>query len=233
MTTVSLGAAFLLGLGSTLHCFAMCGGIIGALSLGVPAVSAPRRALLVAGFNLGRILGYAAAGTLAGAAGHLVLSAVAWPVARTALQLFAAAILVLVGLQLGGWLPGMSWLETLGSRLWRRIQPVGALVLPVDSLGKALIIGTLWGWLPCGLVYFALLWTAALADPAFGAAAMFAFGLGTLPGMMTAGLAARDLSAARRRPGLRRAAALLIVALGIMSAIPAVRDRGAHAHAHH
>jgi sulfite exporter TauE/SafE len=132
-------------------------------------------------------------------------------------------LLVLIGAHLAGWLPGFAVLEAAGSRLWRWLEPAGRAFLPVDSLPKALAIGALWGWLPCGLVYSALLWTTAHADPLFGGAAMLAFGLGTLPGMFAAGLLARGVLALHRRLVLRRAAALLIIVLGLMSGAVAVR----------
>lgn len=222
MIALSLAAAFLLGLGSTLHCVVMCGGVAGALATGVATqggATGARRVLLIAGFNLGRIGSYGVAGILAGTAGSFVLAAVGRPVAYTVLQLCAAATLTVVGLHLGGWFPWLVSLEAAGAGLWARLRPAGALFLPIDSLRKALIMGALWGWLPCGLVYSTLVWTSAHADPVFGAMAMTAFGLGTLPGMTAMGLAAHGLSAARNRVALRRAAALLIIAAGLVSAV--------------
>jgi hypothetical protein len=231
MTGLSLAAAFLLGLASTLHCWGMCGGIIGALSMGLTrdAAAAPlRRALLVAGFNAGRVLSYAVAGLVAGSAGGLVLAASGRAPAYLALQLAAAAMLVAIGLHLAGWFPALGVLEAAGSAIWRRLQAAGRLFLPVDSLPQALVLGSLWGWLPCGLVYSTLLWTAAHADPLLGAGAMAAFGLGTLPGMIAAGLAAGSAQSLRAGPGLRRAVGALIIVLGLASATLALLATGAH-----
>jgi hypothetical protein len=230
MVMLSLAAAFLLGLASTMHCIVMCGGIVGALSMGLTSSAStptPRRALLVAGFSLGRVASYAIAGVMAGSVGNFVVATIARDTAYAALQLFAAAILVLVGLQLAGWFPGLPALEAAGAGFWRKLQPVGAAFLPVDNLPKALVVGGLWGWLPCGLVYSTLLWTSAHADPVFGGAAMAAFGLGTLPGMTFTGLAAQRLSAPGRL-SLRRVSAVLIIALGLASGILAVRGGAPH-----
>jgi uncharacterized protein len=55
--------------------------------------------------------------------------------------------------------------------------------------------GLLWGALPCGLVYGALTAAAFAGSPAAGAAAMLAFGIGTLPWLLAAGVAAARLRA--------------------------------------
>lgn len=220
MLSIALPTALLLGLASSLHCFAMCGGIIGALSMGlaVNASSAPRRRrVLVIAFNCGRVLSYAVAGAIAGAGGALLLAGAGRLPLHLVLQLVAGALLLLIGLHLGGWFPALKIIESLGSRLWRVLAPAGRLFLPVDNLPKALLVGALWGWLPCGLVYSVLAWTAAQADPVFGAAAMAAFGLGTLPGMTVAGLAAQNLRPRVAGRALRRAAALLVMALALWS----------------
>lgn len=235
MVMLSLAAAFLLGLASTMHCFAMCGGIIAALSMGLTSradMPASRRLLLVAGFSVGRVASYAIAGVIAGSVGNFVVATIARDTAYAALQLFAAATLVLVGLHLAGWFPGIPALEAAGAGFWRRLQPVGAAFLPVDNLPKALVVGGLWGWLPCGLVYTTLLWTSAHADPVFGGAAMAAFGLGTLPGMTFAGLAVHRLSVPSRL-SLRRASAVLIITLGLASGVLAVRGGAPHVQGTH
>ena len=77
----------------------------------------------------------------------------------------------------------------MGTWLWRRIQPLTRRLLPADTLPRALGLGLLWGWLPCGLVYGILLTALLAGDPLSGAAVMVAFGLGTLPNLLLAGLA--------------------------------------------
>jgi hypothetical protein len=52
---------------------------------------------------------------------------------------------------------------------------------------KALGLGLVWGWLPCGLVYSVLLIAATSAQPIQGAFVIIAFGLGTLPAMRLTG----------------------------------------------
>lgn len=196
-----------MGLASGMHCLGMCGGIVGAFSARQPLLPAKRILLRQITFNSGRIASYALAGLVAGATG-LVLG-------RSALLYVLANLLViLVGLQLAGVRTPMPWIERLGAPLWRRLQPLAVRVFQIPSLPGAFVAGALWGWLPCGLVYGALAAAALAGSPARGAAAMAAFGLGTLPWLLSAGVgAARLRSLINRRPA-RVAAGAMVMGLG-------------------
>jgi sulfite exporter TauE/SafE len=199
-----------LGLVSGVHCAGMCGGIVVAFSSRQPLL--PARALWrrQAAFNAGRITSYAAAGALAGSAAHL-LSAL--PL-QTALYVAANIVLMLVGLQLAGWQAPARWIEALGTPLWRRLQPLAVRLTPGRSLAQAYGAGAVWGWLPCGLVYGALAASAASADPARGALGMAAFGAGTLPWLLAAGLAATRVRSWLSASAFRFAAGFLVLGFG-------------------
>lgn len=213
-----MGVAFVLGLSSTLHCWGMCGGIIGALSMGLPGevLRAPRRRVfLITGYNLGRIASYSLAGILSGAAGQTLLTLAQSQWAYRALQILGGAILVLIGMHLAGRLPRLQAIEGAGWRIWQWMQPLGRRFLPVNSFIRSVLAGAVWGWLPCGLVYSMLLWTAAGADPILGGASMLAFGLGTLPGMIGAGLASGGMRTGLGNRPLREIAGMLIILIGL------------------
>lgn len=206
--------AFLVGLLGGVHCVGMCGGI--ALSLSKAGAGGLPAWQVQAGYNTGRIASYAVAGAVAGAVGGggLLLRGVL-PM-QLAFYVFANLLLVALGLYLGGWSRLVSRLEIPGRWVWKHIQPRLAPLLPVDTLPKALATGALWGWLPCGLVY-SLLATALLAGSATGGAVvMLAFGLGTLPNLMAAGLAAGRMQAAFRGRRVRQAAGALVASFGIV-----------------
>lgn len=205
-------AAFLIGLLGGVHCVGMCGGIVGALTLQTPR--RPRAWDLHLAYNAGRIASYAAAGAIMGMIGGAgLLFNQVLPV-QMLLYVLANLVLVSLGLYLAGMGNQLTRLEALGASLWRRVQPYSLRFLPADTLGKAFLLGTLWGWLPCGLVY-SLLATALLSGgAASGAAVMLAFGLGTLPNLLLAGMAfkrLRDFTSNRR---LRLAAGVLVAAFG-------------------
>jgi len=206
-----LGSALVLGLLGGGHCLGMCGGLMGALTLAIPPEQRGRRARLLLAYNLGRILSYACAGLLLGLAGWAVASSPA----AMALRVVAALLLIAMGLYLAGWWSGLTRIEALGKGLWRHIQPVASRLLPVSSLPRALLLGALWGWLPCGLVYSTLLWAASQGNAGYSAALMLAFGLGTWPVLLATGLAAERVNNLLRRRSVRMAGGLLVILFGV------------------
>ncbi|MFZ2319786.1 MAG: sulfite exporter TauE/SafE family protein [Pseudomonas sp.] len=204
-------SALILGLLGGGHCLGMCGGLMGALTLAIPPEQRGRRLQLLLAYNLGRILSYATAGVLFGLAGWAVASS---PAAML-LRIVAGLLLISMGLYLGGWWSGLTRIEALGRGLWRHIQPVASRLLPVSSLPRALLLGALWGWLPCGLVYSTLLWAASQGDALDSGLLMLAFGLGTWPVLLATGMAAERLTALLRRRGVRMAGGLLVILFGL------------------
>lgn len=219
-TPVSLTSAFLLGLFTTLHCVGMCGGIIGALSLGLPAKirdNKLRLLLFVGTYNLGRIISYSLAGLLAGALGAEVLTSVGFKQGHQILQYIGVGMMIAVGTYLAGWLPQLAYVEKIGRPLWKKLEPVGRRLLPVSNPLKALSYGLIWGWLPCGMVYFVLIWALSAGSALQGASLMLAFGLGTLPTLLAAGFMTSWLTRFARNAKIRSFVGLLIIAMAIGS----------------
>ncbi|ROQ19444.1 sulfite exporter TauE/SafE family protein [Marinimicrobium koreense] len=218
-------AAWMLGLFSSAHCLGMCGGIMGALSAAIPAEARGRRWRLLLSYNVGRIASYTLMGLLAGlvAGGITPLDPV--------LRLLAGLLLIAMGLYLAGWWRGLTWLERGGAVVWRRLQPLGKSLLPVRRAPQALLLGALWGWLPCGLVYTALAYALAQGNVWASGGTMLAFGLGTLPAVLAAGVMAQQLTRLLQRRGLRVFMALAIILFGLWTLWPAVG--GGHGDAAH
>lgn len=206
-----LVSAFILGLLGAGHCLGMCGGLMGALTMSIPAEQQNRRLRIIIGYNLGRVSSYAVAGFLFGLFGW----AVEQTPAANALRIVAALLLISLGLYLAGWWHGLTRIEKLGSYLWTYIQPLASRLLPVKGPLHAVLLGTLWGWLPCGLVYSTLFWTASQGDAATSALLMFTFGLGTWPVLLASGLAAEQVTAFLRKRNVRYAAGLLVILYGL------------------
>lgn len=206
-----LVSALILGLLGGGHCLGMCGGLMGALTLAIPKEQRGRRFQLLLAYNLGRIFSYAAAGVLIGLAG--------WAVANSPAAMFmrvlAGLLLISMGLYLAGWWSGLTRIESLGRGLWRYIQPVANRLLPVSSVPRALLLGALWGWLPCGLVYSTLLWAASQGNALDSGLLMLAFGLGTWPVLLATGLAAERVTALLRKRSVRMTGGLLVILFGI------------------
>jgi sulfite exporter TauE/SafE len=218
-------AAFVVGLLGGVHCLGMCGGIVAALSLGMQTdPAAPRRQWrLQFGYNLGRITSYTVAGGIVGLLGMLALGLTGMQQARIVFQLVAALVMLALGLYLGGWWMGLTHIERAGSRWWKMIEPLGRRLIPVRTFGGAAMVGAIWGWLPCGLIYSVLIWALAAGDPLRGALLLLSFGLGTLPNLMLMGLFATSMSRFTRDPRIRKLAGLSVIMLGLWQAYLGLR----------
>ncbi len=217
---ITLTSAFLLGFFSTLHCVGMCGGIIGALSLSLPIEIRNNKARLltfVLSYNVGRIISYCIAGLVAGAVGTSVLQSAGFDQGHTVLKYIGVSMMVAIGLYLTGWLPQLASVEKIGIPVWKRLEPLGRKLVPVASLPRALAYGLVWGWLPCGLVYFVLIWALTAGDAVSGALTMLAFGLGTLPTLIAAGFMTSWITRFAHSARARQVVGLLIIAMAIGS----------------
>ncbi len=231
---ISLFAVFLTGLLGGVHCAGMCGGIVSALgmmqqkpvtrSLNIPVkveggqvpAGVVRSAFsAVAAYNLGRILTYSLLGGLAGAVGS-----VAWlmqsmlPIQQTAFFL-SNLLVVLMGLYVIGFKRIGAMAESWGKHLWQHIRPVATARLTGSGFVNSVLAGSLWGLVPCGMVYAAL--SAALVSGGWyqGGLLMLTFGLGTLPNLMLLGLSGQWLGRVSRNRWVRMIAGSLIILLGL------------------
>lgn len=211
-------ALFLIGLLGGTHCIGMCGGIVGALSMG-----AGSRPLLHLAYNSGRIFSYGVAGAIAGAVGGAGLALSGQLPLRIALFVAANLMLVALGLYLMGVTRALAFTERLGQRLWRRLQPFSKRFLPARRVAQAFPLGLLWGWLPCGLVYSALVTALTSGSAVRGAGLMLAFGMGTLPNLLLAGLLANRLNEYAAKPVVRITAGMLVLAFGLWGLFEAIR----------
>ena len=210
MPEYSLSALFLIGFLGGVHCIGMCGGIVGALSV----ETGPRASLHLA-YNAGRLLSYALAGAMAGAIGEVGMALSAQLPVRLLLSFLANLMLIGLGLYLAGLTQVLGFAERFGHRLWCRLQPYGRRFLPVRRVSQAFPLGMLWGWLPCGLVYSALVYSLASGSALNGALQMLCFGLGTLPNLLLAGLLLARLKVFTRNRGVRIVSGAIVLGYGI------------------
>lgn len=217
MTEFSIIAVFFVGLLGGVHCISMCGSIVGILTSQLPKYGA--RWPFHLAYNSGRIASYTLAGLLVGAIGQagLLLRDVV-PVQHLLFAL-SSLMLIALGLYLAGIWSMVQRIEQVGSGLWQRIQPLTRSLFPITSPVRALLLGTLWGWLPCGLVYSVLVTALASGHAESGALVMLAFGLGTLPNLLSIGLFWESCRHWVQSPKVRLFAGLLVIAFGIYGLI--------------
>lgn len=221
-----LSTAFLAGLLGSGHCFGMCGGI----AAGLGAMARGRALVPALQFNLARLLSYAILGLIAAT----VLGSVAElsPIGRW-LRILTAVMIFAIGLRFLFGFRGLEFLERAGAGLWKNIMPMALKAgRRQDSYGR-ILLGLLWGFLPCGLVYTVLLTAASTGTPVGGAGTMLAFGLGTLPAMMGLTSAAPLVGVFLEDPMVRRLIGFALVVLSLWtltmwSAIPVLPN-----HSHH
>ena len=203
------------------HCVGMCGPLVAALSFNRAGDGGIRPHLL---YHLGRVTTYSMVGGVAGFTGSFLdVAAVIAPYQRAVLT--AAGILIaLAGIVLGGWLPGGSAAVRPGgpgpvARACRFLAGEG-------TAGAHFPLGLVLGFLPCGLVYAALLAAAREGMEAGdhgggflrGFLVMALFGAGTVPALLVVGKAAGALSV-RTRTGLSRLSAAFVAVAGVFLAI--------------
>ncbi|OUD14265.1 hypothetical protein TPSD3_08030 [Thioflexithrix psekupsensis] len=228
----SLLTAFMMGLLGSVHCIGMCGGIVGALTMGLGENIRQSQLKLMpylAAYNIGRITSYSIAGILVGFLGSQFTQLLPEPMLIG--RLFAGVFMIILGLYIAEWWRALGWLERGGAYLWRQIEPLGRRFLPVKNLPHALALGLVWGWLPCGLVYGALALSLASASATQGGLLMLAFGLGTLPTLVTIGSAASWLNRITRKAIVRQTMGLLIILFGLYTLF-APHKHGSHGKHH-
>ena len=217
MTEFSIMAVFFVGLLGGVHCLGMCGSIVGIITAQLPKNGSRWQFHLA--YNSGRIASYTLAGALVGAIGQagLLLRDVV-PVQHLLFAL-SSLMLVALGLYVAGIGNMVRRIEQVGSTLWQHIQPLTRRLFPISTPTRALMLGMLWGWLPCGLVYSVLVTALASGNVRSGSLVMLAFGLGTLPNLLIMGFFWERCRRWVQSPKIRFAAGLIVMALGMYGLI--------------
>ena len=231
MTWALFLAAFSMGLFGSPHCLGMCGGIVTAFGLSMQHVSDSKKNGLILTYHLGRLISYSLLGLIASVVGVAIFQSI---MSNSAPRIVLGVVLVLIGLAMLG-LPLFNELEKFGMRFWQSLAPLRKKVFPIDSFGKALFAGLLWGFLPCGLVYGALMMAIAGNNVATGAALMFVFGLGTMPMLIATQKTVGMLQSSIKNFRLRQINAVIMMLSGLaVIFIPMMmhhnHNQGSHSH---
>ena len=124
---------------------------------------------------------------------------------------------MLMGLYLADWWRVLVKLEKAGLFIWQYIQPFGQRLMPVIHIRQAFVLGMLWGWLPCGLVYTALAYAATTTSTAEGALMMVSFGLGTTPAMILGGVFSGSVKAFLQARMIRQVMGVALMVFGALT----------------
>lgn len=209
-------SALMLGLLASAHCAGMCGGLQSALQQPMVLRSKGDANNHLLAMNVGRLCIYVIAGIVFGFAGTSILSVSDIPQLSQFTRIAAATMLILIGVQL--WFSRAKpfvQLEKLGVTLWGAVNKQ----LPHtynNKLRSSFYRGLIWGFLPCGLVYGALVTTVFSNNGLQGAMTMLGFGLGTLPAMLLTGTLYQYLRRAVRNRGVQLVGASLFLQGGVL-----------------
>jgi sulfite exporter TauE/SafE len=217
--------------GSPMHCVPMCGGFVlgqvsdrmARLSMGQLCEWRRLGAGMLLPYHLGRLSTYGTLGALAGALVRVPGSSAV----STGLLLLGATLLLMQALHrlapgAGRWLPRLD--RTPG--VWNRVLARTSRGLDRSSALGSYLLGVTLGFLPCGFLYAALTTAAATGSPAFGAAGMLTFGMGTIPGLIAVGIGGH-LAGRRWQSGLRRVSPGIILVNAGLLAVLAMQRFGA------
>lgn len=212
------GMLFVIGLITSIHCIAMCGGIN--LSQCIPRREEPAKtdsrfgtlapALL---YNFGRVISYTGIGFILGLVGFLLgggnLNAGLSAMTQGILKLIAGAFMVIVGINMLGIFPGLRMLQP------RMPKILGRKIGQEQYKNKSpLIVGMLNGFMPCGPLQSMQIVALASGNPFVGALSMLLFSLGTVPLMLGLGSIVSALGK-KFAQGVMSVGAVLVVVLGL------------------
>ncbi|MDR1655519.1 MAG: sulfite exporter TauE/SafE family protein [Treponema sp.] len=191
---MSYGMLFIIGLVTSVHCVAMCGGINLSQTLQKQAQGAEvpkarsRFAVLVpsAFYNGGRIISYTLVGVFAGALGSVISVSGRF---QGAVQLLAGIFMVIMGINMIGFFPALRRFNLRMPKFF-----AGKIDKEKESNGNPLFIGLLNGLMPCGPLQAMQLYALSTGSPVAGGVSMFLFSAGTVPLMFGLGALSSLLS---------------------------------------
>lgn len=207
---MNIGLLFLVGIITSVHCVAMCGGIVITQTTTKITDSPPKHNLQDRiwpsfSYNLGRIISYTIIGGLAGLLGSAVTFS---GTARGVVAIIAGLLVIVVGLNMVGL---FSWTRFFSMRLPETMQ---TRLFKLQSTRQPFLVGIANGFMPCGPLQAMQLYALGTASFISGAKAMLIFGLGTFPLLFAFGFLNTYLS--QKLAGkILRVGAVVVTAMGL------------------
>ena len=208
---MSYGMLFLIGLLTSVHCIAMCGGINLSQCMPLPKNVGENQSKLESLwpailYNLGRVLSYTLIGGIVGALGSVISFT---GETKGIVQIAAGIFMVIMGLNMLQFFPSLRRFvprmpKGIANRIYRQKH----------RSNSPFYVGLLNGLMPCGPLQAMQLYALSTGSPIKGALSMFLFGLGTVPLMFGFGAISRLLSQ-KFKHKVMTAGAVLVVMLGI------------------
>ncbi|MDR2822288.1 MAG: sulfite exporter TauE/SafE family protein [Acholeplasmatales bacterium] len=216
---------FVIGLLTSFHCVAMCGGINISVNVNKDTKTTEsctsdcsncnktcskngkkktfKSSIL---YNLGRVISYTAIGALVGGLGSILSFS---DTAKGIVMIIASIFMIIMGLNMFG---SFSFLKKITPRLPKSLNK---LINTKKSNSKSeLIVGLLNGFMPCGPLTAMQIYALSTGSIFLGALSMFLFSLGTVPLMFLLGIVSSHLTTKFAKT-LTTASAILVMLLGM------------------
>ncbi|MDR0290568.1 MAG: sulfite exporter TauE/SafE family protein [Treponema sp.] len=211
------GMVLIIGLVTSVHCIAMCGGINLSQTLkgnGERGGKSPPPLLPALLYNTGRLISYTAVGVIVGALGSVITVSGRF---QGAILLIAGIFMLIMGINMLGLFPQLRrFIPRMPKIFAQKIDTLSS--TPHSPLPTPLIIGFLNGFMPCGPLQAMQLYALSTGSPVRGGISMFLFCLGTIPLMFALGAASTILSGSKGQAFSRRVmqvGAVLVAAMGL------------------
>lgn len=237
----ALITAFILGLSASTHCVVMCGGIATALSAKNKAKQKGAKLRLLS-FHVGRIICYGFLGITAGVGVQISAQLLDqqtdfYHTLSAVLRLLAALLLLLTALYLANINHAIKHVEKIFSPIWKIISPHTIRFMAMNTSLDAIKLGFLWGFLPCGMIYTAIIWALSQQHSMWAGSLMLAFGLGTSPSLLLMQSFHLQVTKYLQQNMAKYLMAFILFIMSIGSSIPAIEYLIAtdevHHHEHH
>ena len=188
MSAVEFSIIFGLGLVSSLHCVQMCGPVVVSFSLNLSRRTASQQAFAHLSYNVGRVITYGLLGAVAGLTGQVFDLAGRLAGIENIVAIVAGALMIVAGLLMLDLLPH-RWLQRFDPLRYTAqfLRPLGNRITS-PTIGSKFVLGLMLGFLPCGLIYAALLKAMATGTALAGLLTMMAFGFGTVGALFALGV---------------------------------------------
>lgn len=209
--SMTLGIIFVVGLLTSIHCLAMCGGIlISQTTSGECAANtlgAKKRLLPSIGYNAGRVISYTVIGGIIGLVGASLSFT---PATKGIIVALSGVLMLLIGLNMLGLIP---WFRRIPVRIPSFCATAQKVKGTVSK--RSFVVGLLNGFMPCGPLQAMQLYALGTGSLIGGASAMLVFALGTVPLMFAFG-ALNSFLTGRFSRTMIKTSSVIVVALGLV-----------------
>lgn len=175
--------AMLIGLLSSGHCLSMCGGIVAALSL---KKNIKTNHFYHIAYNVGRIISYSTIALFVNILGYFFFELGGYY--TFLFKILSNLVLIIIGLHITNISNSIFLIDSLLLYVWKFILKIISKIKPSRNILYALILGFLWGYIPCGLIYSTIIWSVGFESIVKSSVLMIFFGIGTLPSMLLVGI---------------------------------------------